>query len=322
VQQLGIDPVHFGLIMVLNLMIGLLHPPMGMVLFVLARVSRLSFERTTIAILPWLVPLLVSLALITYVPQIALWLQRNSSEDVIAPLDGHRHKLPIPVSYPVGAHSESLNPIVEVTKCSPPPPSPFASIPTTMSSSHASSSSAAHVLRDENVTVSGLIPPGHKVATRAIAKGQPVKRYNQIIGFASRDIVPGQQVHLNNLAMGEFARDYAIGADAKPTQYAKEPATFMGIVRKDGINKVASRRGNYIGLLSTVNCSATVVRAIADHFRTDREDRGALRDYPNVDGVVALAHGTAAAWLDRRADRTCCAARSAAMRSIRTLPGR
>src|SRR5512144_346907 len=76
VQQLGIDPVHFGLIMVLNLMIGLLHPPMGMVLFVLARVSRLSFERTTIAILPWLVPLLLSLALITYVPQISLWLPR------------------------------------------------------------------------------------------------------------------------------------------------------------------------------------------------------------------------------------------------------
>ena len=74
VLQLGIDPVHFGLIMVLNLMIGLLHPPMGMVLFVLARVSNLSFERTTMAILPWLVPLLASLALITYVPVISLWL--------------------------------------------------------------------------------------------------------------------------------------------------------------------------------------------------------------------------------------------------------
>src|SRR5262249_14681375 len=74
VQQLGIDPVHFGLIMVLNLMIGLLHPPMGMVLFVLARVAQMSFERTTIAILPWLVPLLLSLVLITYIPAISLWL--------------------------------------------------------------------------------------------------------------------------------------------------------------------------------------------------------------------------------------------------------
>ena len=75
-QQLGIDLVHFGLVMVLNLMIGLLHPPMGMVLFVLARVARLSVERTTVAILPWLVPLLGSLAIITYFPQLVLWLPR------------------------------------------------------------------------------------------------------------------------------------------------------------------------------------------------------------------------------------------------------
>ncbi len=74
--QLGVDPIHFGLVMVLNLMIGLLHPPMGMVLFVLARVAGLSFERTTMAILPWLVPLLISLGIITYVPSIVLWLPK------------------------------------------------------------------------------------------------------------------------------------------------------------------------------------------------------------------------------------------------------
>ncbi len=74
VRQLGIDPVHFGLVMVLNLMIGLLHPPMGLVLFVLARVAKLSVERTTMAILPWLVPLLVSLGIVTYIPAISLWL--------------------------------------------------------------------------------------------------------------------------------------------------------------------------------------------------------------------------------------------------------
>jgi TRAP-type C4-dicarboxylate transport system permease large subunit len=77
VRQLGIDEVHFGLIMVLNLMIGLLHPPMGLVLFVLARVARLSIERTTMAILPWLFPLLVSLGLVTYLPAISLWLPRQ-----------------------------------------------------------------------------------------------------------------------------------------------------------------------------------------------------------------------------------------------------
>jgi TRAP-type C4-dicarboxylate transport system permease large subunit len=68
--------VHFGLVMVLNLMIGLLHPPMGMVLFVLARVAKLSVERTTVAILPWLVPLLVSLVLLTYIPAIGMWLPK------------------------------------------------------------------------------------------------------------------------------------------------------------------------------------------------------------------------------------------------------
>jgi tripartite ATP-independent transporter DctM subunit len=72
--KLGIDPVHFGLVLVLNLMIGLLTPPMGMVLFVLQKVARISFEQTVRAILPWLGPLLVTLALITYVPQIVLWL--------------------------------------------------------------------------------------------------------------------------------------------------------------------------------------------------------------------------------------------------------
>jgi len=76
-QHLGIDLVHFGLVMVLNLMIGLLHPPMGMVLFVLARVAKLSVERTTIAILPWLVPLLGSLVIITYFPKLVLWLPKQ-----------------------------------------------------------------------------------------------------------------------------------------------------------------------------------------------------------------------------------------------------
>lgn len=77
VLKLGIAPVHFGLIMTLNLMIGLLHPPLGMVLFVLARVSKLSVERTTMAILPWLVPLMVALIAITYIPELTLWLPRQ-----------------------------------------------------------------------------------------------------------------------------------------------------------------------------------------------------------------------------------------------------
>ncbi|MDE2606466.1 MAG: altronate dehydratase [Burkholderiales bacterium] len=142
----------------------------------------------------------------------------------------------------------------------------------------------------ENVTTRGLIPPGHKVAVRAIAPGQPVRRYNQIIGFASRAIAAGEHVHTHNLDMGPeggaFARDYAFGADVKP-EPARREATFLGIKRPDG--RVATR--NYIGVLSSVNCSATAARAIADHF-SRRTNPRALADFPNVDGVVALTHGT------------------------------
>src|SRR3978361_608748 len=77
ILKVGIDPVHFGVVMTLNLMIGLLHPPLGMVLFVLSRISKLSIERTTMAILPWLIPLLMSLISITMIPELTLWLPRT-----------------------------------------------------------------------------------------------------------------------------------------------------------------------------------------------------------------------------------------------------
>ncbi|OOG44691.1 UxaA family hydrolase [Polaromonas sp. A23] len=142
----------------------------------------------------------------------------------------------------------------------------------------------------EGIPVKGLIPAGHKIATHPIAPGDPVRRYNQIIGFASKAIAPGEHVHTHNLDMGpdkgDFARDYAFGADVKPAP-AKREATFMGIKRADG--RVATR--NYIGILSSVNCSATAARAIADHF-SRQNNPSALKDFPNVDGVVALTHGT------------------------------
>jgi altronate hydrolase len=138
----------------------------------------------------------------------------------------------------------------------------------------------------EGLVVSGLIPPGHKLATRRISSGQPLHRYNQIIGVATRDIQPGEHVHTHNLAITELERDYAFGVDRKETEYVADPATFMGIVRSDG--RVATR--NYIGILSSVNCSATAIRAMADYFRRDIRPE-ALAKYPNVDGVVALAHG-------------------------------
>ncbi len=151
------------------------------------------------------------------------------------------------------------------------------------------------LVKSEGVTVIGLVPPGHKLATRAIAAGSPVRRYNQIIGFATRDIRAGEHVHLHNMGIGSehganvggAARDYAFCADVKPVTMANPPATFLGIVRDDG--RVATR--NYVAIISSVNCSATVSRAIADQFRTDIRPE-ALADYPNIDGVIALTHGT------------------------------
>ena len=140
------------------------------------------------------------------------------------------------------------------------------------------------------VTVSGLIPPGHKVAVREIAAGAPVRRYNQIIGTAKQPIAAGQHVHSHNLEFSSFARDYAPTTGTHPTEFVATPATFMGIRRADG--RIATR--NYIGILTSVNCSATVARAIADHFRRDIHPE-ALAKYPNVDGVIALTHGAGCA---------------------------
>lgn len=140
------------------------------------------------------------------------------------------------------------------------------------------------LLAEGGIEVAARVPPGHKIAVRPVAQGQPVRRYNQIIGFATRAIRAGEHVHVHNLAMGDFQRDYAFCADAKAVDMAAQPATFQGIVRRDGTNagRVATR--NYIGILTSVNCSATVARMIARHF----ENR--LATYPNVDGVVALTH--------------------------------
>ena len=132
----------------------------------------------------------------------------------------------------------------------------------------------------ENVRAAVTIPAGHKLAVRDIAQGRPVRRYNQIIGFATRDIKAGEHVHVHNLGMGDFQRDYAFSSLKKDTAYIAPAATFEGIVRADG--RVATR--NYIGILTSVNCSATAARMIARHFENN------LKQYPNVDGLVALTH--------------------------------
>jgi len=143
---------------------------------------------------------------------------------------------------------------------------------------------AGAAIPGEGVTAAEAIPAGHKIATAEIRKGDAVRKYDQIIGFAGTGIAPGSHVHTQNCAFAAFERDYAFGVDARPTDYVPEAerATFRGIIRKDG--RVATR--NYIGVLTTVNCSASVGKAIARAFEGD-----ALAEYPNVDGVVAFTHG-------------------------------
>ena len=141
----------------------------------------------------------------------------------------------------------------------------------------------------DGITTSERIPAGHKVAIRAHAAGEPVRRYGQIIGFATRDIAPGQHVHTQNCGMGDFARDYAYGVDARPTEMIDPPAQFQGIRRPDGA--IATR--NYIGILTSVNCSAHVAAMVADAFRRNPfTGDDPLADFPHVDGVVALTHKT------------------------------
>lgn len=138
---------------------------------------------------------------------------------------------------------------------------------------------AGTTLPQENVVTVSNVPEGHKIALRTIAKGETVKRYGQIIGFAAQDINPGEHVHTHNLNMGDFSRDYAFSQDTITLPPPEKTDTFMGIRRADG--RVATR--NFIGILTTVNCSATVARAIEDHYK-----KTGLDDYPNVDGIVAL----------------------------------
>lgn len=133
------------------------------------------------------------------------------------------------------------------------------------------------------VAAATRVPPGHKILTRAVRKGEPLRKYNQVIGFATEDLAPGAHIHTHNCVMGDFERDYAFCADARPTDYVPEAerATFQGYRRADG--RAATR--NYIGIVTTVNCSAATSRMIAAKLEP------LLAQYPNIDGVVPLTHG-------------------------------
>jgi altronate hydrolase len=138
----------------------------------------------------------------------------------------------------------------------------------------------------DGVTAKEPVPRGHKLATRPIPKGEPVRKFGQIIGFASSDVEAGRHVHEHNCAIAEFERDYAFASENawSPPSLDGLPATFRGYRRPNG--SVGTR--NYIALLTSVNCSASVARFAAKAAM----ESGLLRDFPNVDGVVAFTHGT------------------------------
>ena len=126
------------------------------------------------------------------------------------------------------------------------------------------------------------VPAGHKVARTRVAAGQPVRRYGQIIGIASADILPGDHVHSHNLSFAAVAQNYEFCADVKPVAYypPQQMRHFEGYKRADG--RVGTR--NYVAVVSTVNCSASVSQFVKQRFADVQ------RDFPNVDGVLAFTH--------------------------------
>ncbi|MBM3605317.1 MAG: altronate dehydratase [Alphaproteobacteria bacterium] len=133
------------------------------------------------------------------------------------------------------------------------------------------------------VAASEAIPAGHKIATCAIAAGEPVRKYGQVIGIATQDISAGEHVHVQNLGMGPHKQDYGFGSNVSPIA-SLPPADFMGYHRPSG--RVGTR--NYIGILTSVNCSGSVARFIAE----EAGRQGWLAGFPNVDGIVPIVHGT------------------------------
>ena len=131
-----------------------------------------------------------------------------------------------------------------------------------------------------------VIPRGHKMSTEDIPKGAPVRKYAQVIGYAAKDIARGEHVHTHNLEFRNVDTEYEFSTNLRPVAAALQQDTFMGYRRPTG--RVGTR--NFIAVLTSVNCSATAARMIAEHFTPD-----VLAAYPNVDGVTAFVHGTGCA---------------------------
>ncbi|WP_106745584.1 UxaA family hydrolase [Yoonia maritima] len=143
---------------------------------------------------------------------------------------------------------------------------------------------AGAVVDGVEVPLAQSIARGHKIARWAIASGEKIIRYGQTIGQAKNDIAAGEHIHVQNLGMGAHAQDHAFSSEAKTLTPATDARTFNGYHRADG--GVGTR--NYIGILTSVNCSGSVAKFIAEAA----EKSGLLDAYPNVDGIVPITHGT------------------------------
>ena len=75
-MKLGIDPIHFGILMTVNMEVGMCHPPVGLNLYVASGITKMGISELTVAVIPWLLAMVGFMLLITYVPIISLWLPR------------------------------------------------------------------------------------------------------------------------------------------------------------------------------------------------------------------------------------------------------
>lgn len=146
---------------------------------------------------------------------------------------------------------------------------------------------------EPRIIARSALPAMHKVALKAIATGEPVQRYGQTIGMATADIEPGDHVHSHNLTSVTNEKAYDFCAGAKETVFVspENQRTFQGYRRPGG--KVGTR--NYIGLVTSVNCSATVAR----HIAAAVEKAGLLDNYPEIDGIVPIVHSTGCGMSDK-----------------------
>lgn len=142
--------------------------------------------------------------------------------------------------------------------------------------------SAGAWIEEEGLTALEDIPRGYKMSTREIRKGEAVRKYNAVIGYAKYDIEPGRMLHVQNIDFIDVPVDYGFCREYTPT-VPQTPETFQGYVRSDG--RVGTR--NYIGVFAMSNCAATVVRRIAAWFTAER-----LAMYPQIDGVVPFVIAT------------------------------